>query len=116
MRNFKMFTYKSYTGHLTIDTDEGILFGRVLDIKDVITFQGETIEARQAFIDSVEDYLEFCAEIGESPNKPFSGKLPFRTTPEIHRKITIAATKEGKSINSWMEEILAKEAQKTVHY
>lgn len=110
-----MFTYKGYTGHLEIDADAGILFGRVLDIKDVITFQGETIEeARQAFQDSVDDYLEFCIELGESPDKPFSGKLPFRTTPKIHRQITIAATTQGKSINSWMEEVLAQAAIATI--
>jgi predicted HicB family RNase H-like nuclease len=110
-----MFTYKGYTGHLEIDPDAGILFGRVLDIKDVITFQGETIEeARQAFEDSVDDYLEFCVELGQSPDKPFSGKLPFRTTPEIHRQITIAATTQGKSINSWMEDVLAQAAISTI--
>ncbi|RUR72623.1 antitoxin HicB [Chlorogloeopsis fritschii PCC 6912] len=111
-----MFTYKGYTGQLEIDTEENILCGRVIDIKDVITFQGETVEeARQAFEDSVDDYLEWCEESGEEPNKPFSGKLPFRTTPENHRKIFIAASKAGKSINGWMDEILTKAAEQTIH-
>jgi predicted HicB family RNase H-like nuclease len=110
-----MLSYKGYTAHLEVDTSANILFGKVLDIKDVITFQGKTIdEARQAFQDSIDDYLEFCAELGESPDKPFSGKFHFRTTPEIHRQITIAATKEGKSINSWMEEVVKKEAEKVI--
>jgi predicted HicB family RNase H-like nuclease len=87
----------------------------VLDIKDVITFKGETVEeARQAFHDSVDDYLEWCEELGEEPDKPFSGKLPFRTTPEHHRKIFIAATKAGKSINAWMDEVLTKAADQTI--
>lgn len=68
--------YKDYSGSLDVDTEANILFGTVLDINDVITFQGETIEeARQAFQDSVEDYLEFCAELGRAPEKPFSGKI-----------------------------------------
>lgn len=111
-----MLKYKGYTGHIEVDTEAGILFGRVLDLKDVITFQGKTVnEACQAFQDSIEDYLEFCAELGESPEKPFSGKFHFRTTPEIHRQITMAATKEGKSINSWIEEVVKKEAEKTIN-
>jgi predicted HicB family RNase H-like nuclease len=111
-----MLTYKGYTGHLDIDTETGILFGRVLDIKDIITFQGQTVEeARQEFYNSIDDYLEFYEELGESPDKPFSGKFHFRTTPETHRKITIAATKEGKSINRWMEEILTQAADKTIY-
>ena len=110
-----MFTYKGYTAHVEIDPDANILCGRVLDIKDVITFKGETVEeARQAFHDSVDDYLEWCQELGEEPDKPFSGKLPFRTTPEHHRKIFIAATKAGKSINAWMDEVLTKAADQTI--
>ncbi|MGK7944193.1 MAG: type II toxin-antitoxin system HicB family antitoxin [Microcystaceae cyanobacterium] len=107
-----MLTYKGYTGQIEIDTEHKMLFGRVIDIKDVITFQGETVEeACQAFKDSIDDYLEFCEELGETPNKPFSGKLHFRTTPEIHRQITLAATKAGKSINRWMEDVLQKAVQ-----
>ncbi|MEC4803575.1 MAG: type II toxin-antitoxin system HicB family antitoxin [Jaaginema sp. PMC 1079.18] len=106
-----MLTYKGYTGHLEVDTESNLLFGQVLDVKDVITFQGKTVEeAQQAFKDSIDDYLEFCEELGVSPEKPFSGKFHFRTTPETHRKITIAATQAGQSINSWMEKILSEAA------
>lgn len=108
-----MLTYKGYTAQIEVDAEKGILFGRVLDIKDVITFQGKTVdEARQAFHDSVDDYLDFCEELGEKPDKPFSGKLPFRTTSECHRQIFLAATKAGKSINAWMEEVLADAANR----
>jgi predicted HicB family RNase H-like nuclease len=110
-----LLTYKGYKGHFEVDVEAKIIFGRVLDIRDVITFKGKTIEeAEQAFKDSVDDYLEFCQEIGEKPNKPFSGKLPFRTTPEVHRQIYIAAKKAGKSINAWMEEAVVERASEEV--
>lgn len=65
--------YKDYSGVLEADLEANILFGRVIDINDVITFQRETVEeARQAFQDSVEDYLEFCAELGRDPEKPLT--------------------------------------------
>lgn len=65
--------YKDYSGVLEEDLEANILFGRVIDINDVITFQGETVEeARQAFQDSVEDYLEFCNELGRDPEKPLN--------------------------------------------
>lgn len=111
-----MLTYKSYTAQLEVDIEAGVIFGRVIDIKDVLTFQGNTVEeARQEFHDTIDDYLEWCEELGKEPNKPFSGKLPFRTTPEHHRKIFLAATKSGKSINSWMEEVLADAADHAIH-
>jgi predicted HicB family RNase H-like nuclease len=111
-----MITYKGYTASLEVDVEAGIIFGQVLDINDVITFKAKTVdEARQEFQNSVDDYLAFCEELGEEPDKPFSGKLPFRTTPEHHRKIFIAAKKAGKSINAWMDEILTSAADKVIN-
>lgn len=110
-----MFTYKGYTGHIEVDAEAGILFGTVLDINDVVTFKGKTVEeARQEFQKSVDFYLEFCQKLGEDPERPFSGKLPYRTTPETHRKIFIAAKKCGKSINAWMDEVLSEMADRTL--
>ena len=110
-----MMTYKGYTGQIEVDEKAGILHGRVIDITDVITFEGTTAdEIRQAFRDSVDDYLEFCQELGKEPDKPFSGRLPFRTTPERHRKIFLAAKLAGKSINAWMDDTLAEAAQRAL--
>ena len=92
---------------MEVDTEAKILFGTVIDMTDVITFQGETIEStHQAFKDSIEDYLEFCAELGRDPEKPFSGKLHLRTQPEIHRQIFRVAKRQGVSINTWIEQVL----------
>jgi predicted HicB family RNase H-like nuclease len=111
-----MMTYKGYTANLEVDVEAGIIFGRVLDINDVVTFKGKTVEeARQEFYKSVDDYLAFCEDLGEEPDKPFSGKLPFRTTPEHHRKIFIAASKAGKSINAWMDDVLSIAADNAIN-
>ncbi|MBV5260330.1 type II toxin-antitoxin system HicB family antitoxin [Synechococcus moorigangaii CMS01] len=108
-------TYKGYTGKFEIDFEENLLSGIVIDIKDVITFHGKTIEeVLQCFHESVDDYLAFCEEVGEMPDKPFSGRLPYRTTPEVHRQIYLASTKAGKSINAWMDEVLSQKAQEVV--
>ena len=109
-------TYKGYSANIEVDSEAEILFGRVLDINDVVTFKAQTLEeARQEFQNSLDDYLEFCKELGQEPDKPFSGKLPFRTTPEHHRKIFIAAKKAGKSINNWMDEVLIKAAEQSIN-
>ena len=56
-----MLLYKGYTGHVEYDDEAGILHGEVLDTRDVITFQGKTVdEIETAFRESIEDYLEFC--------------------------------------------------------
>ena len=101
--------YKGYIGVVEFDNEAGIFHGEVVNLKDVITFQGDSvIELRQAFIDSVEDYLEFCALRGEQPDKPLSGKLLLRLSPSLHRKISIQAHKHEKSVNGWVAEALER--------
>jgi len=111
-----IFTHKEYTGAVEIDPKAGILFGRVLDLDAVLTFEGETVrEAEQAFRDTVEDYLDWCAERGVEPEKPLSGSLYLHTTPEQHRKIALAAAASGKSIAAWADDTLATAADCLLH-
>jgi len=73
----------------------------------VITFEGTSVEEVQnAFHESVDDYLAFCAERGESPEKPFSGKFVVRLPVELHRKAYIQAKLADKSLNGWVTEVL----------
>lgn len=106
-----MLIYKDYIGQVTFDDEANIFYGEVINTRDVITFQGCTPEEiRRAFIESVDDYLEFCASRGESPEKPFSGKFNLRLEPEMHRKAYIAAKSEGVSLNTWISEAIQKAA------
>jgi predicted HicB family RNase H-like nuclease len=99
--------YKGYTGIVEFDEESGVLFGRVIGLRDAITFQGDSVaEVTQAFHDSVDDYLEFCAERGESPEKPFSGQFVLRIDPQLHRAMSHAAEERGVSLNSLIEENL----------
>lgn len=96
-------TYKGYEGVVKFDEDAHIFHGEVISTRDVITFQGTTVdELEQAFRDSVDDYLAFCAKRGEEPEKPFSGNILVRTNPELHKEITLAARREGKSVNAYI--------------
>ena len=66
-----MMEYKGYMGKVEFDEDAGVLHGEVLGIRDVVTFQGESVqEIERAFRESVDDYLAFCTERGEEPDKP----------------------------------------------
>lgn len=102
-----MMEYKGYIGKVEIDDEAGILYGEVINVRDVITFEGATVdEIQEAFHGSVDDYLAFCAKRGESPEKPFSGKFVIRLPTELHRKAYIQAKLEDKSLNSWVAEVL----------
>jgi predicted HicB family RNase H-like nuclease len=99
--------YKGYTGVVEFDEESGVLFGRVIGLRGAITFQGESVaEVIQAFHDSVDDYLEFCAQRGTNPEKPFSGQFVLRIDPKLHRAISHAAEERGVSLNALVEESL----------
>jgi len=102
-----MMEYKGYIGKVEIDEDAGVLHGEVINVRDVITFEGASVEeVQKAFRDSVDDYLDFCAERNEAPEKPFSGKFVIRLPAELHRKAYIQAKLADKSLNSWVTDVL----------
>ena len=104
-----MMEYKEYLARVEFDEDADLFHGEIINIRDVVTFQGKSVtELRQAFQDSVEDYLEFCAERGEEPDKPFTGRFMVSLTPEQHRKIVIAADKAGYRVENWIVDPLEK--------
>lgn len=102
-----MIEYKGYIGKVEYDDEAGLFHGEVINLRDVITFAGETVQAlRQAFQESVEDYLAFCTERREAPEKPFSGTFTVRIPPELHRAIAVQARLSNKSLNSWLGDVL----------
>lgn len=102
--------YKGYIGLVNFDEEAGLFHGEVVNTRDLITFQGTSVaEIRQAFIDSVEDYLDFCAQRGEPPEKPFSGKFMLRLTPELHQRAYARAKAAGISLNEWVKQAVEKQ-------
>jgi len=102
-----MMQYKGYSGKVEYDGDANILHGEVLGIRDVVTFQAKSVdELQKAFRESVDDYLAFCKQRGEEPDKSSSGKFVVRIDPELHRKANIVAASAGKSLNSLVAQLL----------
>jgi predicted HicB family RNase H-like nuclease len=107
-----MLHYKGYTGVVEFDDEANLFHGEILHLNDVITFQGASVEEiRTAFIESVEDYLAFCAERGEEPSKPFSGQFVVRVSPELHRKISVGARLEHISLNAFITQAVQEKIQ-----
>ena len=102
-----MMEYQGYIGKVEFDPDAKILHGEVVGIRDVVTFQGDSVaEIEQAFRESVDDYLAFCKDRGEAPDKPYSGQFLVRLDPELHRRISMAAQVKGTSLNALVAETL----------
>lgn len=98
-----MMKYKGYQGHVVYDDEAKLFHGEVVGLKDMITFQGLSVdELEQAFKDSVEDYLEFCKELGRPPEKPYSGKVLIRMSSKDHEMAALKAKSDGLSMNEWI--------------
>lgn len=78
--------YRGYTATLEFAPDNKILVGRVLDFDDIISFHGESVAAfTSAFHEAVDDYVSACEKMGQTPEKPASGRLMLRVDPACSR-------------------------------
>jgi predicted HicB family RNase H-like nuclease len=103
--------YKGYAARIDFSVEDDCLVGHIAGIQDVVGFHAESVsELKQAFQESVDDYIQACEAINKIPQKPYSGKLMLRIPPEIHAAIATAAQLSGKSINQWATETLGREA------
>ena len=104
-----MMEYKGYRAVVQFDYEAGVFHGRVVDTRDVIFFEGTSVEQlEREFHFSIDDYLAVCAERGREPDKPFSGRIPLKVSSKLHRSAYAAAKTEGKSLNSWVAEAIER--------
>lgn len=96
--------YKGYTGSIEFDEEYNSFLGSVLGLhRDGIIFEGSTVEElKKDFEESIDEYLESCAERGVEPEKPYSGKLVLRMPSDLHGKAAQRAAKLGISLNEFI--------------
>ena len=100
-------TYKGYTARVAFDSRDSIFAGRILGIREIIGFHGETVtELQRQFRIAVDDYVADCLERDLKPQKPASGKLMLRVPPEVHGRALVVSQAAGKSLNQWATDVL----------
>ena len=106
-----MLNYKGYTGVVQFDDDAMIFHGEVIGLRDVITFQGKTpVQIKKEFEISVDGYLDWCQELGQEPEKPYSGNIHLRLKPILHAKLAALAKNHNQSLNNYINETLQRAA------
>lgn len=100
-------TYKSFTAKVEFSADDNLFVGRLLGVKDIVTFHGETVdELNSSMKETVDFYIEVCEKAGKKAKKNYSGKVLFRLPSRLHARIAETAESAGKSINEWGKEVL----------
>lgn len=101
-------TYKDYAGTVEYSEADGILFGRLVGIDDMVSYEGESVrELQEAFQGAVDGYLAHCQGFGKEPNRPYSGKFTLRLDPVLHSRLAAQAQAMGKSLNQYAAEVLS---------
>lgn len=107
--------YNGYSARIEYDDEDGVFFGRIAGIRDGVGFHADNVaDLKAAFGEAVDDYLETCTRIGKSPQKPYSGKVMFRISPDIHARAATAAEIAGQSLNEWAEKALDQAATQKI--
>lgn len=97
----ELLVYKGYQGTVEYSLADGILFGEVIGIKSLISYEGTTLaELRQDFQGAVDDYLKMCAEVGRTPEREYKGSFNVRISLQLHSALVIYAARRHESLNA----------------
>ena len=99
--------YKGYVARIGFDDTDRVFVGRLVGVREAGAFHADTVDGlEEAFHETVDHYLDMCAHLGQTPEKPYSGKFNLRLTPDLHAAVAAAAARSGKSMNQWVTEKL----------
>jgi len=105
-----MLKYKEFYGSVEYSAIDECFFGKIIGTTDLVTFEGNSVdELKNAFTEAVEDYLCLCKEAGREPQKSYKGSFNIRISPDLHRAAAIIASKEGISLNAFVERAIFDE-------
>ena len=99
--------YKGYVGNVEFSEEDEVFFGKVIGIRSLISYEGETAkELIKDFHDAVDDYLALCEAEGKEPEKAYKGSFNIRISPELHKQAVRCAESNQMSLNSFVEKAL----------
>lgn len=102
-----LLSYKNYNGTVDYSKEDNCLFGKVIGIKSLLSYEGYSVqELEEDFHRVIDEYLDDCNERGVAPEQPYKGSFNIRINPELHRIIAVYAMENGKSLNAAVEEAL----------
>ena len=100
-------SYNGFAARVEFDAEDRLFVGHVAGIRDIVGFHGESVaELEAAFREAVDDYIAACKKLGQTPDKPYSGRVMLRLPPEVHARASAAAQVQGLSFNQWAAQVL----------
>jgi predicted HicB family RNase H-like nuclease len=105
-------TIGGYKAVICYDPDIELFRGEFVGLNGGADFYAADIERLHREGEaSLKVFLEACARRGIEPRKAFSGRFNVRIDPDLHADAAAAAQAAGKSLNQWVEDVLAERAR-----
>lgn len=102
-----LLSYKNYNGTVEYSKEDKCLYGKVIGLKSLLSYEGNSVQELEKEFESVIDgYLADCKDRGVAPELPYKGSFNVRISPELHRTIAMYANEHGKSLNAAVEEAI----------
>ena len=100
--------YKGYHTRVEYDSDDKILRGKIEGISDYVEFESDNLtHVEYEFHKAVDDYLNFCEEMGKKPEKEYKGTFNVRIDPDLHKKLAYVAFANKVSLNTSVEKAIS---------
>jgi len=110
----KNLEYKGYTGSIEYSSEDSLLYGKVLGIRGLISYEGETGKRLEDdFRESIDTYIRDCEANNIEPEKPFKGSFNVRVSPSLHQKAALLAKEAKISLNNFVAEAIRMRIQKS---
>ncbi|KRP58777.1 type II toxin-antitoxin system HicB family antitoxin [Pseudomonas trivialis] len=99
--------HNGYIGSIEASLEDNCLFGKVLFIKALVSYEGKTVaELDAAFQEAVDDYLATCQALGQTPEKPCKGSFNVRVGHDLHLAAALEATRKNVTLNDLTRQAL----------
>jgi len=109
----KYLEYKGYSGSIEYSEEDNLLYGKVLGIQGLISYEGLTGKDLEAdFTEAIDIYLIDCKASGEKPEKPFKGSFNVRISAGLHQKAALLAMEAKISLNNFVAESIRTRVMK----
>jgi predicted HicB family RNase H-like nuclease len=109
----KYLEYKGYTGSIEYSSEDNLLYGKVLGLKGLISYEGETGKhLEEDFREAIDNYIADCNAEGTTPEKPFKGSFNVRIPASLHQKAALLAMENKTSLNNFVAEAIRSRISK----
>jgi predicted HicB family RNase H-like nuclease len=93
--------YRGYDGSVLYSAEDRLLHGRILGIRDMVSFDGTGVKSiEKTFRGAVDEYLEFCKAEGKTPDVPFKGNFNVRVPQDLHQRAAQYAVEHDLKLNA----------------